>query len=135
MRVPSGTSMAKGPSTRACRAGVVGVRKAKTEASAVRRRRVFICVFLLNAASKSRTEKRLAKVPLFSFPVMFEVCRLANAEASCAKVTTATGRTASGLIGFGLHFGDPEIALSGVPAPKAPARESIRSSGLKDRVT
>src|SRR5436190_15115910 len=47
LRVPSGTSMPKGASTRACRADVVDARKAKTEASGVRRRRVFICVFLL----------------------------------------------------------------------------------------
>src|SRR5438105_8935888 len=47
LRVPSGTSMPMGASIRACRADVAGVRKAKTAASAVRRRRVFIGVFLL----------------------------------------------------------------------------------------
>ena len=45
LRVPSGTSMPSGPSTRASRAELAGMRKAKTAASAIRRRRVFIGVF------------------------------------------------------------------------------------------
>ena len=48
LRVPSGTSM---PSVAAgicaCKMDVAGVRNAKTAASTVRWRRVFICVFLL----------------------------------------------------------------------------------------
>src|SRR5436190_383658 len=42
LRVPSGTSMPMGASIRACRAELAGARKAKTAASAVRRRRVFM---------------------------------------------------------------------------------------------
>src|SRR5438309_9622882 len=44
LRVPSGTSMASGPSTRACKVNVEGVRNAKTAASAIRRRRLFILI-------------------------------------------------------------------------------------------
>src|SRR5437773_7179518 len=77
LRVPSGTSMLSGPGIRACRAGVVGARKAKTAASAIRRRRVFIGVFLRQVAGRK------------------------------ADLLTA---------GF---IWDPEIASSGVPAPKA----------------
>ena len=48
LRVPSGTSMPSvAASTCACRMDVAGVRNAKTAASTVRWRRVFICVFLL----------------------------------------------------------------------------------------
>src|SRR5947208_5699265 len=48
LRVPSGTSIPPvGASTCACKIDVAGVRNAKTAASAVRLRRVFICVFLL----------------------------------------------------------------------------------------
>src|SRR6266516_7107194 len=48
LRVPSGTSMPSvAASTWACKVDVVGVRNAKTAASTVRWRRVFICVFLL----------------------------------------------------------------------------------------
>src|SRR5882762_7462572 len=48
LRVPSGTSMPSvAASTWACKMDVVGVRNAKTATSAVRWRRVFICVFLL----------------------------------------------------------------------------------------
>src|SRR5204863_4920773 len=56
LRVPSGTSMASGPGIRACRGDGVGVRKAKTAASAVRRRRVFIGVFLLVRRVKAGRE-------------------------------------------------------------------------------
>src|SRR5437764_7736877 len=48
LRVPSGTSMPSvAASTCACRLDVAGMTNAKTAASIVRRRRVFICVFLL----------------------------------------------------------------------------------------
>src|SRR5204863_2439583 len=47
LRVPSGTSMPMGASIRACRAELAGARKAKMAASAVKRKRVFICGFLL----------------------------------------------------------------------------------------
>src|SRR5207248_7272982 len=54
LRVPSGTS---GPSvaasTCACKVDMVAMRKAKMAASVVRRRRMFICVFLFDAASTS----------------------------------------------------------------------------------
>src|SRR5438094_1900117 len=48
LRVPSGTSMPSvAASTWACKVDVVGVSNAKTAASTVRWRRVFICVFSL----------------------------------------------------------------------------------------
>src|SRR6266478_5995069 len=48
LRVPSGTLMPSvAASTCACEVDMAGVRNAKTTASAVRWRRVFICVFLL----------------------------------------------------------------------------------------
>src|SRR5438876_6299000 len=59
LRVPSGTSMLSGPSIRACSAGVVGVRKAKPAASAVRRRRVFICVFKSISQAEDALKRRM----------------------------------------------------------------------------
>src|SRR5437899_6327582 len=48
LRVPSGTSMPSvAASTWACKVDVVGVSNAKTAASTVRWRRIFICVFSL----------------------------------------------------------------------------------------
>src|SRR5207245_8406124 len=63
LRGSSGTSMPSvAASTCACKVDVAGVRNAKTAASTVRWRRVFICVFFIDAPSKSglkRTRKRI----------------------------------------------------------------------------
>src|SRR5580765_586251 len=47
LRVPSGTLIPSVANTWACKVDVAGVRNAKTAASTVRWKRVFICVFLL----------------------------------------------------------------------------------------
>src|SRR5436190_12075270 len=109
---------------------MVGVRKANTAASAIRRRRVFICVFLLMWQVRAGLKRNSQRASCFHFRVGFRFAdyRLALAVQSDCGDSMANGRKESGFIDFELH------GIEGSRQAVSWQRSSLRANSARRKV-